>query len=105
LPLIALLIHLGEFLDNHLGEFLENALKFERMAAEATDPRLKEALEKQAQAYRKMAAKRAERLGLPAPNPPINQMTPTSSRDAGSAFSAAGLGESTRAIWGRAPVT
>jgi hypothetical protein len=54
----------------HLGEFLDNAAMFDRMAEEATDPALKGAMEEQARAYRKMAAKRAEQLGLPAPSAP-----------------------------------
>jgi hypothetical protein len=53
-----------------LGEYLEHAITFERMASEASDPRLKESLESQATAYRKMAAKRAKMLGLPEPSPP-----------------------------------
>jgi hypothetical protein len=56
----------------HLGEFLDNAVKFERMAEEATDPVLKGAMEEQARAYRRMAAKRAEQLGMPAPSSPGN---------------------------------
>jgi hypothetical protein len=50
-----------------IAEYLENALHFERMAAEATDPALKEALRKQSVAYRKLAAERAERLGMSGP--------------------------------------
>ena len=42
-----------------IAEYLEHALKFERMAAEATDPALKESLAKQAVAYRQLAAERA----------------------------------------------
>ena len=53
-----------------LGEYLERALQFERMAAEESDPKLKAAMESQAKAYRKMAAKRAKMLGLPDPSPP-----------------------------------
>lgn len=53
-----------------LGEYLEHALQFERMAAEETNPTLKAAMESQAKAYRKMAAKRARMLGLPEPSPP-----------------------------------
>jgi len=53
-----------------LTEYLEHAVTFERMASEATDPKLKESLEQQALAYRKMAAKRAKMLGLPEPSPP-----------------------------------
>jgi hypothetical protein len=39
-----------------IAEYLENAFKFERMAAEETDPKLKANLEKQAVAYRKLAS-------------------------------------------------
>ena len=53
-----------------LGEYLEHALQFERMAAEELDPKLKAAMESQAKAYRKMAAKRAKILGLPEPSAP-----------------------------------
>ena len=45
-------------------EYLEHALEFQRMAAEATDPRLKESLAEQAAAYRKLAQERAQRRGL-----------------------------------------
>ena len=45
-----------------IAEYLEHALQFEKMAAEATDPALKDSLAKQAVAYRKLAAERAERL-------------------------------------------
>ena len=51
-----------------LGGYLEHALQFERMAAEESDPKL--AMESQAKAYRKMAAKRAKMLGLPELSPP-----------------------------------
>jgi hypothetical protein len=44
---------------------LEHALQFERMAADETDPALKETLVKQALAYRELAAERAVRLNLP----------------------------------------
>jgi len=50
-----------------IAEYLEHALQFERMAADETDPSLKETLAKQALAYRKLAAERAERLNLPRP--------------------------------------
>jgi hypothetical protein len=53
-----------------LGEYLEHALQFERLAKEETDVKLKAALEGQAAAYRKTAAKRAKELGLPEPSPP-----------------------------------
>ncbi len=45
-------------------------VNFERMAAEATDPKLKESLKKQAEAYRKLAEKRAADLKLPPVNLP-----------------------------------
>ena len=48
-----------------IAEYLEHALQFERMAADETNPDLKESLTKQAQAYRKLAEERAGRLGLP----------------------------------------
>ena len=50
-----------------IAEYLEHALQFERMAAEATDPALKQSLAQQAVAYRKLAAERAERLNLARP--------------------------------------
>lgn len=56
-----------------LAEYLEHALQFERMAAEETNPALRSDFEGQAQAYRKMAAKRARQLGLPAPSPAEKQ--------------------------------
>jgi hypothetical protein len=48
-----------------IAEYLDHALEFERMAADATDPKLKESMFKQAEAYRKLAAERAERLRIP----------------------------------------
>ena len=53
-----------------IAEYLEHALQFERLAAAETDSTLKEALAKQALAYRKLAAERAERLKLPPPPQP-----------------------------------
>jgi hypothetical protein len=50
-----------------IAEYLEHALQFERMAAEATDPILKESLADQALAYRKLARERADRLHIPIP--------------------------------------
>jgi hypothetical protein len=52
-----------------LTEYLEHALSFERMAAEEANPKIREQFEKQAEAYRKLAADRAARYGLPAPSP------------------------------------
>jgi hypothetical protein len=51
-----------------IAEYLDNAFKFERMAADELDPKLKAEIEKQALAYRKLAAERANKLGL-APSP------------------------------------
>jgi hypothetical protein len=53
-----------------IAEYLDHATEFERMAAEATDPALKDSLSKQAHAYRKLAEERAERLRLPKPPDP-----------------------------------
>jgi hypothetical protein len=54
-----------------LTEYLEHALSFERMAAEETNPEVREQFEKQAAAYRKLVAERAVKYGLPAPSPPL----------------------------------
>ena len=53
-----------------LAEYLENAIKFDQMAAEEKDVKLKEHFQKQAAAYRKLAEKRAKEHGLKMP--PIN---------------------------------
>jgi hypothetical protein len=53
-----------------LTEFLERAVQFEKLAAQETNPDLKAKLLRQAKAYRRIAAKRAEELGLPPPSPP-----------------------------------
>jgi hypothetical protein len=50
-----------------LAEYLENAIKFEKMAADEKDAKLKEGFEKQAAAYRKLAEKRAKEYGLNMP--------------------------------------
>jgi hypothetical protein len=55
-------------------EYLQDAINFERLAAEAEDGPFKESLLKQALAYRKLAAQRAESLGVPLPpDPPPRQ--------------------------------
>jgi hypothetical protein len=54
----------------HLNEYLDHALTFERLAAQESDPEVKSQFEKQAAAYRKLAAERAKKYGLPAPSPP-----------------------------------
>jgi hypothetical protein len=53
-----------------VSEYLEQAVHFQRMAAEATDPKLRESFEKQAAAYRRLAEKRAVRFNLPPVNLP-----------------------------------
>jgi hypothetical protein len=53
-----------------ITEYLEHALSFERMAAEENNPELKAQFEKQAAAYRKLVAERAEKYGLPPPSAP-----------------------------------
>jgi hypothetical protein len=50
-----------------IAEYLEHAIQFERMAAEAIDPKFKEQLTKQAETYRKLAADRARKVGLELP--------------------------------------
>ena len=54
-----------------IAEYLENAVKFERLAAEEVNSQLKVDFERQAQAYRRLAAERASRLGFPPPPPKI----------------------------------
>jgi hypothetical protein len=55
-----------------IAEYLENALQFERMAADEENPQLKADLKRQAAAYRKLAAERAQKLGLQPPPPASN---------------------------------
>jgi hypothetical protein len=45
-----------------LAEYLEKALTFEQLAAQEKDAALRASLEKQAVAYRKLAAERAKEL-------------------------------------------
>ncbi|MBC9876370.1 hypothetical protein G8O24_03300 [Bradyrhizobium sp. INPA01-394B] len=52
-----------------LVEYLERAVQLERLAASEADAAFKQQLQTQAQAYRKLAAKRAKDYGLPAPSP------------------------------------
>jgi hypothetical protein len=53
-----------------LTQFINQALTFERMAEAELNQRLKADLERQASAYRRLAAQRAIRLGLPLPSEP-----------------------------------
>lgn len=55
-----------------IAEYLEHALQFERLAAHEQNPEVKAQFEKQAEAYRKLAAGRAAKLGLPEPPPKIS---------------------------------
>ena len=50
-----------------ITEYLEQASQFDCMAAEEDNPDLRTKLLKQAEAYRKLAEKRAADLGLPLP--------------------------------------
>jgi hypothetical protein len=51
-------------------EYLENARQFERLAADETNPVIKAQFEKQAEAYRKLAERRAEFLRAVKPKIP-----------------------------------
>jgi hypothetical protein len=53
-----------------VAEYLRDAIKFEQMAEDAEDAAVKAALKNQAQAYRKLATKRAKELGMPPPEIP-----------------------------------
>ena len=53
-----------------LTEYLERAVSLERLAANEQESQFKRALLHQAEAYRKLADKRAEDYGLPSPSPP-----------------------------------
>jgi hypothetical protein len=52
-----------------LAEYLEHAIEFERMADKTEDGALKEQFLKQAEAYRKLAEKRAIQTGFRKPLP------------------------------------
>jgi len=52
-----------------VAEYQAQAITFEKMAADEKDPELKAQFEKQAAAYRKLAAERAKKQGLgPSPD-------------------------------------
>jgi hypothetical protein len=53
-----------------IAGYLENAIKFERLAAEEPDSKLKAHFVKQALAYRRLATERANKLGLAPPSKP-----------------------------------
>jgi hypothetical protein len=50
-----------------LADYLEHAIAFERMAADEKNPQIRVVFDKQAAAYRKLAAERAKRFGLDHP--------------------------------------
>jgi hypothetical protein len=56
-----------------IAEYLADAVKFERMAEDAIDPTVKAAFKNQAEAYRKLAVKRANELGVPVPAIPESE--------------------------------
>jgi hypothetical protein len=51
-----------------LAEYFDTATKFEQMAAQENDPKLKAEFERQATAYRKLAEKRAKEYGHKPPS-------------------------------------
>jgi hypothetical protein len=59
-----------------LTEYIEHALAFERMAAQETNPEVRAQFENQATAYRKLAAERATKYGLPPPSLPQDSWPP-----------------------------
>lgn len=54
-----------------LNEYIDHALAFEHLASQESNPEVKAQFEQQAVAYRKLAAERAARYGLPAPSPAV----------------------------------
>jgi hypothetical protein len=50
-------------------EYFEHALAFERMAAQEDNREVRAQFQDQARAYRKLAAERAAKYGLPSPSP------------------------------------
>jgi hypothetical protein len=55
-----------------LTEYLDRAISLERLAASEQDSEFKTQLLNQAAAYRKLAARRAGKYGLPPPSPPAS---------------------------------
>jgi hypothetical protein len=53
-----------------LSQYIEHALIFERLADAEMNQKLRADFERQAQAYRRLAAQRAKKLGLPMPSAP-----------------------------------
>ena len=73
--MIAVLLETGQMIDA-LMHYLERAIAFERFAAMENAPDLKANLEHQATAYRRLAAMRAEGMGLPPPSEPLQPPHP-----------------------------
>lgn len=53
-------------------EYLQKVADFQRMANEAADPALRASLQKQADAYYKLAVEQAKKTGQPVPPRPPN---------------------------------
>jgi hypothetical protein len=51
-----------------VAEYIEHAIRFEQMAAQEKDAKLRAEFEKQALAYRKLARERARKSGIPEPD-------------------------------------
>jgi len=60
----------GETAMKLLAEYVKHERSFERMAAQENNREVRAQFEKQAAAYRKLAAERAARYGLSDPSPP-----------------------------------
>ncbi|MET4476520.1 hypothetical protein [Bradyrhizobium sp. F1.13.3] len=73
--MIPVLPETGRMIDA-LMHYLERAIAFERLAANESAPDLKANLERQATAYRTLAAMRAEGMGLPSPSEPLQPPHP-----------------------------
>jgi hypothetical protein len=58
-------------------EYLADAAKFDQLAALKRDPQVREQLEEEAAAYRKLAGKRAKELGVRLPNSPVARIEGT----------------------------
>jgi uncharacterized protein (DUF58 family) len=57
-----------------ITEYIADAVNFERLAAVETNPEVRAQLEKQAAAYRRLAAQRAKQIGVPAPEWPNEKL-------------------------------
>ena len=71
-----------------IAEYLDIAIKFECLASVKSPSKLKESFEKQAAAYRKLAAKRARKLGVLEPPGSISHVV-----------RAVPVGEAEKALW------